>query len=446
MKINNFEATGLEAVVDFIKSSSGILGENDLREILKLCNISFVLEGINRLQSMLLCEMKDSYVQQSQRYVMIDEDGYILPDLRPNDLSKAKLLVEKAVALYQEMTVVKEAFKGRPKAEHYQYGIAIEDGRYILPVAMKTNITTAMSGDKLVDWFRLMKDKQYGSIFQEIHEAFMAVLPKDLAKALDAVAFTYADAAVSEAFYAETLEKITADNPVRLLHHFSDLPLKAGLGAITSTMAKAPSDVLREWGENAPLKARQVAERVIGYGHLSIIEQARATFGLMFSLVTYHQQERHRLPVNYRENLQNIIDSQRSVIVPPSIANSPFKERYLLLAEEFKAFRSYLSETYSQKEQYYFLLNCDAIKLLSATNARIDCQMLQERICFTAQWEIRSISTQKLTLLQELAPELYKTALPSCVYGTCKEGKMTCGRADEMRRLYRQKEGSEQHG
>ena len=39
--------------------------------------------------------------------------------------------------------------------------------------------------------------------------------------------------------------------------------------------------------------------------------------------------------------------------------------------------------------------------------------------------------------LRKLSDILYKTAVPSCVYGTCKEGKMTCGRAAEMREKYR---------
>lgn len=40
-----------------------------VKELLKTCNISFVLEGLNRWQSTMICELKDSYVQQSQRYV-----------------------------------------------------------------------------------------------------------------------------------------------------------------------------------------------------------------------------------------------------------------------------------------------------------------------------------------------------------------------------------------
>ena len=75
--------------------------------------------------------------------------------------------------------------------------------------------------------------------------------------------------------------------------------------------------------------------------------------------------------------------------------------------------------------------------MITSTNARMDCGMLQERICNNAQWEINRIAVAKLEELRKLSDILYQNAVPSCVYGACKEGKMTCGRADEMRMKYR---------
>ena len=39
-------------------------------------------------------------------------------------------------------------------------------------------------------------------------------------------------------------------------------------------------------------------------------------------------------------------------------------------------------------------------------------------------------------LVYEVAPALFATAGPSCVVGPCPEGKMSCGRADEVRAHY----------
>ena len=47
------------------------------------------------------------------------------------------------------------------------------------------------------------------------------------------------------------------------------------------------------------------------------------------------------------------------------------------------------------------------------------------------------IQPSNLGKFDKLSDILYKNAVPSCVYGACKEGKMTCGRAAEMREKYR---------
>lgn len=434
MKVTNFKATGLAQVEDFLRENT--VTEATLAAILATCNVAFVAEGINRLQSMLLCELKDSYVQQSQRYVQVTADGYTLPNLEAEDEKRAHQLMAEALALYQEMTVPKTPKTGRPKAEDALYGIAIEDGRYILPLAVKTNISVAMSGDKLLPLFGLLRDGRYQAIFAEMRQALLACLPSHLGQALQRLPVAYGDGAQLEAFYQKPLALLTEDEPVQLFAAFDNMILQAGLGALTSTMAQTPSMKLAEWGDEATEKARGVAVRVMGYGHDSIIEQARATLGMRCSLVTYHQQIRHRLTSNYREDLENLVTEERQIIMPPAIAASPFAERFREVAAHFTAFRRLIRQKYSAGEHLYFLLNCDPIRVILGANARTENGMLSERICNNAQWEIRALSVRKLALLQKLSEELYQKALPPCVYGSCREGKLSCGRMDEMRQRY----------
>ncbi|MBO5141010.1 MAG: thymidylate synthase thyx, partial [Peptococcaceae bacterium] len=78
MHITNYEAADL-LVVDAFLQKHPTLDSATVKELLKTCNVSFVLEEINRWQSTMICELKDSYVQQSQRYVTLTADGYTLP-------------------------------------------------------------------------------------------------------------------------------------------------------------------------------------------------------------------------------------------------------------------------------------------------------------------------------------------------------------------------------
>ena len=139
MQLTNYEGADLLLVEALLKQHPDT-NRDTVQELLKTCNLSFVLEGINRWQSTMICERKDSYVQQSQRYVTMSRDGYTLPELGEDDRAKAEALIAKVFALYEEMSQLKEAFKGRPKREHYRYGIPVEDASHFIPILQKKKL------------------------------------------------------------------------------------------------------------------------------------------------------------------------------------------------------------------------------------------------------------------------------------------------------------------
>jgi thymidylate synthase (FAD) len=58
------------------------------------------------------------------------------------------------------------------------------------------------------------------------------------------------------------------------------------------------------------------------------------------------------------------------------------------------------------------------------------------RCCNRAQWEIRELAEEMYKLCIEAAPHLFRKAGPKCVHGPCPEGKMSCGKAKEVREHY----------
>ena len=70
-------------------------------------------------------------------------------------------------------------------------------------------------------------------------------------------------------------------------------------------------------------------------------------------------------------------------------------------------------------------------------NARSLMNFFKHRCCNRAQWEIKDVADQMLALVLKVAPELFKNAGPACVRGACSEGKMTCGKAAEIREFYK---------
>ncbi len=435
MKLFNWEQTGLERVEQLLKTGSPDMEE--LRELLSCCNVAFVLEGINRLQSTLLCELKFSYVQQSQRYVAAGAADLELSFLKQADQLRVRQAVEKLYRLYEAMSEKKpDAPKGRPRPQDYRYGIPIEDARYLLPLSAKTNLSVAMEGSGLIPLFSRLLGAQYSGIWEELKTQLLEHLPRRLGELLLTVPPERPSGLVSE-FYRPLLDQVTQDNRIAYLDGFSDLEQRVALGALTSTQQRTPSQVLADWGDEAPQKARGVIRRVMGYGHTSIAEQARTTFGMMCSLVTYHQQIRHRLPQLHREELSELITRPREFLVPPTVEASPFLEEYRRTVVQVRQLREELYAEYGFPV-LVLLLNCDQIRLVLSANARMDCDMLSQRICRTAQWEIRQLSEQKYQALHRFSQQLYRNALPSCIYGACKEGAMSCGQMELMRKQYRE--------
>ena len=75
-------------------------------------------------------------------------------------------------------------------------------------------------------------------------------------------------------------------------------------------------------------------------------------------------------------------------------------------------------------------------KMVVTMNARSLHNFFKLRCCNRAQWEIKAVADEMLRLVCGVAPELFVSAGPACVRGACPEGKMSCGKAAEMKEFY----------
>lgn len=439
MKITNFEATDLNVLDADIKQlyDGSSIDEKLFKELAVPYNVAFVIERVNRLITMLLVELKDSYVQQSQRYVAVEKKNFDRPNIKKEDLVTYDRLVNRGMELYSQMSELKvDKIKGRPKLDDYKWGIPFEDARYILPISALSNISITMNATKLWDMFELFNSQLYGNLFTELKKQLLDQLPQYLKTVLEVVPGKRYNTKLNDA-YEKYFSQIFVENPVVKFNSFTHPSIRVGIGALTSTQEKTTTEVIEGYGDDLPEKATAVANRVISYGHTGVTEQTRHTFGLMMSICAYHQQARHRLYNAQREPLTNLVNTEdRVACVPSTIQNSPFVKDFNDYYAEVRAFRKYLNDYYGPEVAYLLILNCDMIKQVVSSNARIECDIMKDRLCQTAQWEIRHIYEKKFDMLAQSAPVLYKRAIPPCVTGVCKEGKLTCGKANEMKEKY----------
>lgn len=211
-------------------------------------------------------------------------------------------------------------------------------------------------------------------------------------------------------------------------------------------------------------------------GHTSPMEHASFTFGIEgISRACSHQLVRHRI-ASYSQQSQRYVDGESfEFVTPPEIENNEraykaykkvidmqseaYKEiRNALVAENIKeqygdkytgtdeevmnAFKEDNKSAYSallkkaNEDARFVLPNACTTKIVCTFNARSLHNFFAHRCCNRAQWEIRMVAEQMLLQCLKVAPALFKNCGPSCLFGKCPEGNMSCGKMKEVREKY----------
>ena len=203
-------------------------------------------------------------------------------------------------------------------------------------------------------------------------------------------------------------------------------------------------------------------------GHESPIEHASFTFGIEgVSRSLLAQLTRHRI-ASYSVQSQRYVRAKMfEYVVPPEIASIPeAAAEYTAAMEEDQRHYEKLTDILKAKHKAdnlkngmeereaerkaeksaiedarFVLPNACTTKIVMTMNARSLLNFFRHRCCNRAQWEIRALAEEMLRLCLQAAPHLFKHAGPPCVSGACPEGKMSCGKAAEVRRRYADMKG-----
>ena len=179
---------------------------------------------------------------------------------------------------------------------------------------------------------------------------------------------------------------------------------------------------------------------LVASGHHSALEHASFTFAVDgVSRACTHQLVRHRM-ASYNQQSQRYVNFSHgdAFVVPPSVAANPAAEQVFVRAMG-QAREAYdqlvelgLAEGRSresvQEDARFVLPNAAETKIVVTMNARELRHFFAVRCCNRAQWEIRALAWELRGLVTRLAPALFFKSGPGCLYGTCPEGKMTCGK------------------
>ncbi|GLC29836.1 FAD-dependent thymidylate synthase [Clostridium omnivorum] len=194
---------------------------------------------------------------------------------------------------------------------------------------------------------------------------------------------------------------------------------------------------------------------LMSYGHESPVEHVSFTFaieGVSRSLT--HQLVRHRIASYSQQSQRYVKLAQFEYIIPPEIEkDEEAKQTFIEAMEQCqKSYdnlvgilkNKYLSQGLNSigaekkaiEDARYVFPNACETKIVVTMNARSLMNFFRHRCCNRAQWEIRTLAEEMLVQVKNVAPSLFRYCGPGCVKGPCPEGKMTCGKIEEVRAKY----------
>lgn len=244
---------------------------------------------------------------------------------------------------------------------------------------------------------------------------------------------------------------------VELIAHTND-PERTIAAAAKLCYSDAHIDTLLEG--LTPEKTAAFLQKLSDVGHASPIEHASFTFGIEgVSRAFLAQITRHRLASYSVQSQRYVREAHFDYVTPPEVENDPqaleaFKEAMRDAQESYDRIAAILKEKHTARlmgegldeksasrkaeklaieDARFVLPNACDTKMIVTMNARSLQNFFALRCCRRAQWEIRAVADQMLALVSAVAPTLFSAAGPSCCRGVCQEGKMSCGKPQEVR-------------
>jgi thymidylate synthase (FAD) len=127
-----------------------------------------------------------------------------------------------------------------------------------------------------------------------------------------------------------------------------------------------------------------------------------------------------------------------SYIIPPVLNDKPellekYKNAFKETADEYARLKKL---GVAEELLVYYQLSGNTLDIVTTMNARQLLLFMRLRSCTRAQWEIQEYAVAALRQLRDVEPAIFNFYGPSCFVSACPEGRMTCGRATEIKEKF----------
>lgn len=307
-------------------------------------------------------------------------------------------------------------------------GVPKEDARFVLPYSFCSNFYCTVNARELI---RMIADMsagrgravpELGELARQLESQLLALFPcfdKYLAS--------------QKAFYAAAPDAPAA------------APLCAPRFIPTDEIGRAELLQAPSAPEETLSAAMRISERAEG-GYAGLFTDTRPreleqlSYGFMIHDVTLPcitHLVRHRMQSVMIPELRSIALGR--VIMPASVSADPaMREVYAdAVARAYETLLANEDNPVFTAHRQYFILSGTLTDVITSMNARELALFCELRCCERAQWEIRAIAVNMLSLLRGSFPALFDALGPSCcVKGFCPEGRLGCGRMEEVQKRF----------
>ena len=365
-----------------------------------------------------------SFTVKSRRYVDFGEVGYYTPDFE-NDTLKDEFTahIDGLFKIYQELT---------------DNGIPKEDARFVLPYCFRSNFICSLNareflhvlhgmlhgrGAKYPEIYNL--GKQLAEQAEKLTPGIMADFENRKPLLCDEIDLSFIDA-----------ENSQSDNLTELLGYTQDFDKLIARAALVTEKQIPTAQVEKIIADNE--MRSKIIEAVINCSRPRALEAANFTFRInRVSLATITHFSRHRMQ---SLEIPNIHASDRESYIIPDTVKADEKmlaiyksafEKNVQIYNKFKALNV------CDSTLTYLLLAGNTLDIVLTMNARELLLFFKLRTCTRAQWEIQIYANEMLDTLRKLSPMVFKHFGPSCyTTGKCPEGRLSCGRANEIKEKF----------
>lgn len=389
-------------------------------------NVAF--ENVSVVVEQFMIEFRlASFTVKSRRYVDFADCGYLVPEFKSEDDKLAYTdTMDKLFSAYARLTE-----KGVPK----------EDARFVLPYCFYSNFFCSLNGREMSNVLTAMIYGR-GRKIKEIYELGLSLLEQ---------CRQYAPGVFGD--FEVKGEKYTDEYNFSFEAPTHSVPSEE-VSEILSVTADGEKNIARcaliEKGDYSADaiesivadkdNVKTILKAVFDSSRSRALESYNCTVrfnGVSLSTLTHFA--RHRV-----QNIciPNLIKADRSNYVLPETVKAD-KELEDIYNSSFEAmqklYATFKAKGYDDNVLIYCVLSGNTVDIVTTMNARELKLFFRLRSCTRAQWEIQIYANDFLKKLRGISPDLFSLYGPSCyVLGYCPEGRMTCGRAKEIKEIFSQ--------